>query len=257
MSEPLLTIGYSVLAERAPAIRLPGRQPDVEVLVVVQGASDGRIPDDAPRRDDVRYEILTSRGVTKSRNAVLDGARGRYVLFADDDIVFHAEGIRSVLAELEAHPRLALVLATAVDEGGRLRKPYPARPVRLTRWNSGKAATYEIMLRREAFARAGVRFDERFGAGVDPHFLGDEYILIADALAAGLECRFVPVVVAVHPTVSSGAGFGTLRDARARSAIFGRVFGRTAPIARLAFVLRSPRRFRTAALSARFVLNRF
>ena len=257
MSEPLLTIGYSVLAERAPAIRLPAQRPDVEVLVAVQGAPDGRIPHDAPRRDDVRYEILHSRGVTKSRNAVLDGARGRYVLFADDDIVFHEEGVRSVLGELEAHPGLALVLATAVDEGGRLRKPYPSRPVRLTRWNSGKAATYEIMLRREAFARAGVRFDEGFGAGVDPHYLGDEYILIADAIRAGLHCRFLPVVMAVHPTVSSGAGFGTKRDALARSAIFGRVFGRTAPIARLAFVLRSPRRFRTAALSARFVLNRF
>jgi glycosyltransferase involved in cell wall biosynthesis len=257
MSEPLLTIGYSVLADRASAIRLPPPRSDVEVLVCVQGAADGRIPDGAPRRDDVRYEMLDSRGVTKSRNAVLDRARGRFVLFADDDIVFYDEGVRSVLGELESNPDLALVLAIAVDEGGRLRKPYPSRPVRLTRWNSGKAATYEIMLRRDAFARAGVRFDERFGAGVDPHFLGDEYILIADAVRAGLECRFLPVVVAVHPTLSSGAGFGTRRDARARSAIFGRVFGRTAPIARLAFVLRSPRRFRSARLSARFVLNRF
>src|SRR4051812_38714360 len=145
MTEPLLTIGYSVLAKRAPAIRLPEGRPDVEVLVVVQGAGDGRIPDDAPRRDDVRYELLASRGVTKSRNAVLDGARGRYVLFADDDIVFHEEGVRSVLVELERNPDLALVLGIAVDEGGRLRKPYPSRPVRLSRWNSGKAATYEIM----------------------------------------------------------------------------------------------------------------
>jgi glycosyltransferase involved in cell wall biosynthesis len=257
MSEPLLTIGYSVLADRAPAIRLPAARADVEVLVCVQGAVDGRIPDGAPRRDDVRYEMLDSRGVTKSRNAVLDRARGRFVLFADDDIVFYDEGVRSILDELEANPDLALVLAIAVDEGGRLRKPYPSRPVRLTRWNSGKAATYEIMLRRDAFARADVRFDESFGAGVDPHFLGDEYILIADAVRAGLECRFLPVVVAVHPRLSSGAGFGTRRDARARSAIFGRVFGRTAPIARLAFVLRSPRRFRSAGLSARFVVNRF
>ena len=254
MSEPLLTIGYSVLAERAAAIRLPDPMDDVEVLIVVQG---GAVPGDAPRRDDVRYEVLDSRGVTKSRNAVLDRARGQFVLFADDDIVFHEEGVRSVLRELVEHPDLALVLGIAVDEGGRLRKPYPSRTLRLTRWNSGKAATYEIMLRRDAFARAGVRFDERFGAGVDPHYLGDEYILISDAIRAGLQCRFLPVVMAMHPTVSSGAGWGTERDARARSAIFGRVFGPTAPVARLAFVARSPRRFGSAALSARFVLDRF
>ena len=257
MTEPLLTIGYSVLGERAAAIRLPDQQDDVEVLIAVQGAAGDGVPDGAPRRDDVRYELLASLGVTKSRNAVLDGARGRYVLFADDDIVFHEEGVRSVLVELERDPDLALVLGIAVDEGGRLRKPYPSRPVRLTRCNSGKAATYEIVLRREAFARAGVRFDERFGAGVDPHFLGDEYILIADALDAGLECRYVPVVMAMHPTVSSGAGFGTERDARARAAIFNRVFGRSAPVARLAFVARSPRRFGSPALSLRFVLDRF
>jgi GT2 family glycosyltransferase len=256
MTEPLLTIGYSVLGERAAAIRLPEEQPDVEILVVVQG-TDGRIPDRAPRRYDVRYEALTSLGVTKSRNAVLDGAHGKYVLFADDDIVFRMDAVRTALAELEAEPELALVLAAAVDEHGRKRKSYPQRRARLTRWNSGKAATYEMMLRREAFVGIGLRFDERFGAGVDPHFLGDEYILIADAVATGLECRFVPEVIAVHPAVSSGAGFGTERDARARAAAFGRVFGPLAPLARLAFVARSPRRFGTAGLSARFVLDRF
>src|SRR3712207_1423199 len=141
MSEPLLTIGYSVLGERAGGIRLPDRHPDVEVLIAVQG----ELADDAPRRDDVRYELLTSRGVTKSRNAVLDGARGRYVLFADDDIVFHEEGVHSVLAELENHPDLALVLGIAVDQGGRLRTPYPSRPLRLTRWHSeiGRASCRE------------------------------------------------------------------------------------------------------------------
>ena len=257
MSEPLLTIGYSVLGERARAIRFPPRHPDVEVLVVVQGVVDGQVPAGSPQREDVRYEVLDSLGVTKSRNAVLDGARGRYVLFADDDIVFQEEGLRSVLGELEADPDLALVLATAVDEGGRLRKRYPSRSVRLTRWNSGKAATYEMMLRREAFAAAGIRFDERFGAGAPELYLGDEYILIADAVAAGLSCRFFPYVIAVHPETSSGSGFGTARDARARAAVFTRVFGRTAPVARLAFVARSPRRFGSVGLTARFVADRF
>jgi hypothetical protein len=250
---PLLTIGYSVLGERAAAIRLPERRADVEILVVVQGS----VPDGAPQRDDVRYETLDSRGVTRSRNAVLDGARGRFVLFADDDIVFRADGVRRVLAELQADDDLALVLAAAVDPSGRMRKGYPRRAVRLTRWNSGKAATYEMMLRREAFAEAGIRFDERFGAGAPDLYLGDEYILVADAVAAGLRGRFLPCVIAVHPETSSGSGFGTARDARARAAVFTRVFGRLAPLARLAFVARSPRRFGSAGLTARFVADRF
>lgn len=257
MTEPLLTIGYSVLGPRAAAIRLPERQPDVEILVIVQGVGGhDAVPPGAPVRDDVRYETLDSTGVTKSRNRVLDSARGRFVLFADDDIAFRPDGVRRLLAELERDEGLALALAAAVDEQGRMRKRYPTRSVPLTRWNAGKAATYEMMLRREAFRRAGVRFDERFGAGADL-YLGDEYILIADAVSAGLRCRFFPYVVAVHPTDSSGSGFGSDRDASARSAVFGRVFGRTAPLARLAFVARSPRRFGSPGRTARFVTGRF
>lgn len=251
MTEPLLTIGYSVLGARAADIRLPEQRPDVEVLVVVQGT----VPPEAPVRDDVRYLTLDSTGVTRSRNEVLDRARGRFVLFADDDIVFREPEVRRLLGELQRDEGLALALAAAVDTEGRMRKRYPRRSVALHRWNAGKAATYEMMLRRESFARAGVRFDERFGAGAEL-YLGDEYILIADAVGAGLRCRFFPYVIAVHPAQSSGSGFGTVRDAAARSAVFGRVFGRTAPLARLAFVLRSPRRFGSPGLTARFVAGR-
>jgi GT2 family glycosyltransferase len=252
VSEPLLTIGYSVLAERAAAIRLPETRPDVEILVVVQGG-----PADAavPQRDDVRVLHLDSRGVAKSRNEVLRQARGTFVLFADDDIVVREDGVRDMLDALRADDSLALGLGTAVDPTGGVRKRYPRRSVLLHRWNAGKAATYEMMVRRSAFQRTGVAFDEEFGAGV-PQYLGDEYILIADALRAGLRCRFFPYVLAVHPATSSGSGFGTPRDAAARAAVFDRVFGRLAPVPRLAFVLRRPRRFGSLGLAARFVRGR-
>lgn len=252
MSEPLLTIGYSVLAERAAGIRLPDARPDVEVLVVVQG--DPHHPE-VPSRDDVRVVHLDSTGVARSRNAVLRQARGTFVLFADDDIVFREEGVRAMLADLQRDGSIALGLGAAVDTTGTARKRYPRRSVRLHRWNSGKAATYEMMVRPKALQGAGVAFDEDFGAGV-PQYLGDEYILIADAVRAGLSCRFFPHVLAVHPVTSSGSGFGTRRDAAARSAAFDRVFGPVAPVARLAFVLRRPRRFGSLGLAARFVRGR-
>lgn len=251
-ADPVLTIGYSVLGPRAAAIRLPELRPDVEILIVVQGT----VPPGAPVREDVRYLTLQSVGVARSRNHVLAEARGEFVLFADDDIVFQEEGVRRVLGELRRDDNLALALAAAVDEHGQMRKRYPRRSVRLHRWNSAKAATYEMMLRREAFSQAGLRFDERFGAGAEL-YLGDEYILIADALRAGLSCRFFPYVIAVHPSESSGSRSGTVEDAAARAAVFTRVFGAAAPVARLAFLLRAPRRYRSPRLMARFILNRF
>ena len=252
VSDPLLTIGYSVLGSRLGALQLPAPRADVEVLVVVQGAP---AEPSAEGRPDVRYLFLDTWGVSKSRNAVLDHARGEFVIFGDDDITFDEAGIRRVLEELERDDRLGLVLAAATDERGRLRKRYPRRSTRLHRWNAGKAATYEMVLRRAAFARVGVRFDEEFGAGAEK-YLGDEYILIADALRHDLQCRFFPQVVATHPATSSGSGFGTARDTAARAAVFDRVFGRIAPVARLAFVLRSPRRFGSVRVAAGFVTGR-
>jgi glycosyltransferase involved in cell wall biosynthesis len=252
VNEPLLTIGYSVLGSRVAGIRLPPPRADVEVLVVVQGPAAGP----APLRADVRYVHLESTGVTKSRNEVMAQARGRFLLFADDDVVLHEEGIRRLLSELQRDDDLALAVGASVDEQGRPRKRYPRRAVRLHRWNAGKAATYEMMLRRSAFLRTGVRFDEHFGAGTE-NYLGDEYILIADAIHVGMRGRFFPYTVATHPVVSSGSRFGTVGDAAARAAVFRRVFGWSAPLARLAFVLRTPSRHGSVMLAARFVVNRF
>jgi len=251
VNEVRLTIGYSVLAARAADIQLPPIRSDVEILVVVQG----RLLDGAPVRDDVRWLQMEGFGVARSRNEVLRRARGEFILFADDDARFDDAGVRVLQDALERDAGLSLALGSTVDETSTLRKRYPRRSVPLSRWNSAKAATYEMMLRREAFLTAGISFDESFGAGAE-HYLGDEYIVIADALRAGLRCRFFPAVVAVHPKASSGTGFGTARDAAARAAVFGRVFGRAAFVARLAFVLRSPRRFGSVPLTARFVAGR-
>lgn len=250
-SRPRLTIGYSCLGERAGDIRLPDPHPDTEILVVVQGD-----PALAPRRDDVRVLALDSLGVARSRNAVLDHAAGEIVLFGDDDIVWFRDGIDAVLAAFDEDPSLALVLAQAVDESGALRKRYREARHRLTRWNAAKAATYEMFVRVDAFRAAEVRFDEQFGAGAED-YLGDEYILIADAVRQRLVCHFVPVVVAVHPEDSSGARFGTHEDAHARANVFARVFGPMAGLVRLGFVLRQPTRFASVGLAARFVAGAF
>jgi len=246
--QPLLTVGYSVIAERAGGLTLLPRRADTEVLVVVQGEGVAEVP----QRADVRVLRLPSTGVARSRNAVLDHAQGRFVLFADDDVTFDEAGVRRLVGELQRDGGLALAMGAAVDERGRLRKRYPRKAIDLHLWNAAKAATYEMVVRREALAAAGVRFDERFGAGAALH-LGDEYVLVADALRAGLRCRWFPHVVAQHPSDSSGVRWGTVPDAVARAAVLERVFGRAAPVARVAFLLRSPRRFGSWRSAAAFL----
>ena len=241
-----LTFGYSTLADRLENIQLPNLKdhPDWDVLITVQSGT-AELPTaeqlaKAPKGERVQVLAFAGSGVTKIRNQALASAKGDYLIFADDDITFDEEGILNALEYME-DAELALLLGQAVDETGTLRKSYPSKPTKLNKLNSAKAATYEMLVNTKAVKLAGVSFDESFGAGAPETYLGDEYILIADLVAKGLNCYFVPITLATHPTDSSGSGWGTPRDRKARALIFDRVFqgNRTLPyLARIGFGLR-------------------
>lgn len=247
MSKPTLTFGYSTLANRLDNIRLPNLEgnPNWDALITVQSGTEYAPTVEqllhSPKGNRVTTKALPGSGVTKIRNKVIEHATGDYVIFADDDIFFKEQGLLEALDYMEANKDVVLLLGEAVDEQGQLRKNYPKAITRLTKLNSAKAATYEMIIRLSAVREAGILFDEEFGAGVETTYLGDEYIFIADLLTAKLRCDFVPIVLAVHPKESSGSGWGTAKDRKARALIFDRVFrgNRSLPyLVRIGFGLR-------------------
>jgi glycosyltransferase involved in cell wall biosynthesis len=243
-----LTVGYSVLADRAKNIT-PPQNADWELLIITQGGEA------AKRFPQAKQLSLETTGVAKSRNAAIENASGEYLVFADDDIVFSEQGLQEAITYLDQNQDVSLVLCRASDTGGKLRKNYPQEIEVLGLFNSAKAATYEMIVRVADVKRLGVRFDERFGAGVE-NYLGDEYIFIVDLIRAGGRARFLPVTIASHPEVSSGSGWGTHRDRVARAKVFSRVFGPLAPAARLAFGLRRLRELGGLGNLVRFVFGR-
>ena len=246
-AKPALTIAYSVVAEGLANIALPEPRPDTEILVIVQGSGGT-----APVRDDVRVIRLDSRGVTRSRNEAMRQATGEVLVFGEENLVWLRDGLDDIVALFADNPRLAVFIGRAEDESGKLRKRYPAYREPATIWNSARVGTIELAVRPELLRRAGVQFDENFGAGTE-NYLGDEYILVADANRAGLKCEYFPVTISRHPRESSGTAFGTVADARARSRVFDRVFGWFAPVPRLLMWARNPSRF--GANGLRFVIG--
>jgi glycosyltransferase involved in cell wall biosynthesis len=86
MSErPLITIAYSTLPSRITSITYPSPQEDREVLVLVQNQDESSY---VFNERSAKLIELKNRGVAKSRNAALDRASGKYLLFGDDDITF-------------------------------------------------------------------------------------------------------------------------------------------------------------------------
>jgi Glycosyl transferase family 2 len=231
--EVLLTIGYSTQVGRVHNVSLAGIDPDIEVLVCVQGG----IPGGNANLARARIIPVAGTGVARSRNAAIEHASGRYLLFCDDDVAVNLPGVAQGVQHLQETGH-ALVLGQGVDPAGLIRKRYPRAVTSLTRFNSAKAATYEMLIDLRQVRATGVQFDVRFGAGTDLH-LGDEYIFVADLLRAGLSGDAVPVVFGTHPQESSGSQWGSSRDSHARAVALNRVFGRWALLARVAFALKN------------------
>ena len=228
-----LTIGYSTLANRAKNIKF---LTSVNNLVIVQNPDLMSVPSFSP---EVKVFELKNRGVAKSRNAAITNTETEYLLFGDDDIKFNESGIALAINYMNTNPGVSILLMQATDESGKLRKRYPAKSHKLKLTNSAKAATYEMMIRVSDLKAAEIKFDENFGAGA-PNYLGDEYIFIADALRAGLKGGFEPIVIATHPTESSGSLRNSTADRSARAKVFTRVFGIWAPFMRALFVAKPP-----------------
>ncbi|MFM1844844.1 MAG: hypothetical protein RI917_162 [Actinomycetota bacterium] len=225
-----LSIGYSTLAERMGNIRIPSA--DYNSFILVQN----------PNQIDLKSSgnqvvLVPGKGVAKSRNQALLSCQSELLIFGDDDVTFHPEELNKAIEKFEQNPDLVLLLLAAKDENGNPRKRYPTKNEKLTRFNSARAATYEMMVRADLVRQLEVRFDENFGAGAE-NYLGDEYIFICDLIQAGARCEFEPIFVATHPADSSGERWGTAGDRRARAAVFSRVFGPMAPLVRLAFGIR-------------------
>jgi len=215
-------------------------------VLVQDPAADPRLPahlDSLALRPDVTVARLASRGLSRSRNAALDLARGEVVLLADDDVTHPRGAFAAIRGFFRDRPGTSLLVGLSLDGTGRPRRP-PIGPVRLTRWNAGRTASHELAFRAAPVRAGGVRFDEGFGVGADtPAFLGEEFVFIADCLLAGLAGEHRPLPVSVHPDPSTGAGWSGPAAARARAAALGRGFGRQAPLARAAYALKNARRF--------------
>ena len=254
MTSKLLTIGYSTLADRVKNITAPNLDLPHDIYISIQ--NPGNIEFTLPTNFEFQSTTSNEKGVAKSRNTVLRNTKTKYLLFADDENTFIGDGIKAAISYLEKHPNCDLVLAQAVDETGVLRKSYPIKEEKLTKFNSAKAATYEMIVRVESVLSKCVAFDEEFGAGAI-NYLGDEYIFISDLIKKGGVATFLPLTIAIHPQESSGSRWGTEPDLRARAEVFQRVFGGAAPIIRTGFYLKNFRKFGGLRNLLKFSIGRF
>jgi glycosyltransferase involved in cell wall biosynthesis len=194
------------------------------MLVINQTTNDGCPA--ARSRDMLRIHTFCERGLSRSRNRALSLTKGVVCLIADDDITLLPEFKDRVLSAFEAEPDADIITFQVLTPDG---EPFKNNYGAKRRWHDifsvMRVCSIEVAFRPASVARAGVRFDERFGLGA-AFPSGEEGIFLADAIRCGLKVRYVPVPIVVHAKESSGGNFaGNARLIEAKGAIFWRVFG--------------------------------
>lgn len=159
------------------------------VLIVNQCGRDGMREE---TRDGVSRRMLDSsqKGLSRSRNAALQHARGEFCLIADDDETF-AEDVEQIVLRAFRETGADIVAFDLEDYPKRLKKTVH----RVGKFESLKLSSCQLALRRKAILEAGLTFDVHLGAGTE-NGAGEENKFLWDAFRAGLKVYYYPAYIA-------------------------------------------------------------
>lgn len=152
---------YNVEEYVAQAIQsaLEQTYPDVEVIVVNDGSTDGTAEAIRPFLGSIKYVEQPNRGLPGARNSALEVATGEYIALLDADDYWRPTRLQTIVPFLEEHPEFGFAFVRI-----RLRKYLPRS--RGFRWNNQaywitqyNFVPYMTVIRRELFDRHGT-FDE-------------------------------------------------------------------------------------------------
>lgn len=201
--KPRLQVLISTHQSLARVAAMPLPQVDgVEYLISCQ-SEPLPIPD-ALQRPDVQVHFNATKGLSNNRNAALNLATAPFVLIGDDDLIYHADGLRAAMDAFDTNPAIDLFF---FRHDGPSKKAYPAREADLSKECGGYNPTsFEIGLRMPTT----LRFNPAFGIGAPVFASGEEAILLVDARKKRLGIRFFPITLCEHPGLSTGLRAGSM-----------------------------------------------
>lgn len=145
-------------------------------------------------KHEITWINSKGRGLSKSRNLALQRASAPYVVLADDDLEY-VDGYESVISQaFEEHPQ-ADIITFQVEGIEKVFKKYSRKGKKISFLSSMHISSVEIAVRLESIKKAGIQFNEMFGAGAK-YCMGEENIFLFQCLKAGLHIVYVPKKIA-------------------------------------------------------------
>lgn len=186
--------------ERVASAGMPAL-PDVDYVVSWQDHQGAAVPQSLMSRKDVSIIRYDGSGLSNNRNNALRNATGDVIIIADDDVTLRPDGIERLRDAYISNPGAALITFRSVRPGG---GAYPCEEtaLRLPLPKNYMPCSIEISFRKSGIGN--LEFCPEMGLGAPDYTAGEETLFLLAAIKRGLECRFIPVTVAEHPSVSTG-----------------------------------------------------
>lgn len=172
------------------------------VRYIVSWQNHGNAPIPASlMRDDIEIYRFSQPGLSLNRNNSLDHCSADIVLIADDDIIYTADELKSVIHTFTANPDVDLATFKAdmpaapafPSESCVLQEPLPKGY-----W----VASFYIAFRRQAIGN--LRFHPELGLGSPRLHGAEDELFLLSAIRRKLRCRYFPIVICTHPNLSTG-----------------------------------------------------
>lgn len=236
MSNKLLNVLISTYGKGIENINLPKSCDGVGYIIIHQNPDNVLWQNDSVKRDDVKYILTRTVGLSKSRNIAINNADAKYAYIMDDDVEIKIDIIKIACDYFDSLEADVLTFKIITPTGEDFKK-YSKKCRRVNKLSAARVSSIEICFRVDKIKNK-ISFNESFGLGTDLPS-GEEYIFLSDCLNHHLSVFFLPINTVVHENISSGRDFFSSKEKiRAKRKMIEHVFNKKALIFNLFFFLK-------------------
>lgn len=167
-----------------------------DALVVNQNCPEGEDTLSLSNGVSVRVISTSEKGLSRSRNKLLENADGDILIIGDDDVEYLDGYIEAIQGAYEKYTDADIIVFRFTHEKGKETRLRYTQDIKMSMQNISRAASVEITFKRKSIVDAGVCFNNNIGLGT-PFPSGEENAFLGDALRAGLNIYHVPVTICV------------------------------------------------------------
>lgn len=184
----------------------------------------------------VRAISTPEKGLSRSRNKLIENAIGDICIIGDDDVEFLDGYVEVIQSAYEKYTDADIIVFRFTHEKGKETRARYTEDVPVTMQNISKFASVEITFKSESIKKTEISFNNNIGLGTDfPS--GEENAFLADALRAGLKIYHVPQTICVaQEAVKINEGYDVFKYLEDKGASFYCIYKNMFPVYSLAFI---------------------